>query len=173
MARNHEPGRGGRAGRGGAAGIIRRKSAVERIVLVDTTALSLGTAVHGTMFSRVIDANTRIPCTRTNEYAPVADFQPGVVIGVYQGESELVAGNLKLGEVELLFDPPRPREEAVVDVTFHLDANDILHVTAKDRATGAAQGVTIKDSQNLDRETVDRLKCEARRSRSPANWPPR
>lgn len=150
------------------AGIIHRKRAVERIVLVDTTALSLGTAVHGTMFSRLIDANTRIPCTRTNEYAPVADYQRAVAIGIYQGESELVADNLKLGEVELLFDPPRPRDAAVVDITFHLDANDILHVTAKDRTTGATQSVTIKDSQNLDRETVDRLKREARRSRPAA-----
>src|SRR5262249_24631982 len=94
--------------------------------------------------------------------------QRSVVIGIYQGESELVADNLKLGEVELLFDPPRPRDAAVVDVTFHLDANDILHVTAKDRAGGASQSVTIQDSQNPDRETVDRLKREARRSRPAA-----
>ena len=147
------------------AGIIHRKSAVEKVVLIDTTALALGTAVSGEIFSRVIDANTRMPCTRTNEYVPTYDHQPAVVIGVYQGESELVAGNRKLGEIELRLDPPRPIHDAVIQVTFHLDADDILHVTARDKATGAVQEATIRDSQNLDRATVDRMRREARISR--------
>ncbi len=147
------------------AGIIHQKQKVSRIILIDTTALSLGTAVAGELFSRIIDSNTRIPCTRTNEYIPTADYQPAVAIGIYQGESELVANNLKLGEIQLLFDPPRQREAAVIQVTFHLDADDILHVTAKDKATGVVQSVTIKDSQNLDRETVQRLRREARAAR--------
>jgi molecular chaperone DnaK len=148
------------------AGIIQRQGGLRDIVLVDSTALSLGTAVQGELFSRVIDANTRIPCARTNEYVPTADYQPAVIIGVYQGESELVARNLKLGELELRFDAPRPREVSVVQVTFHLDANDILNVTARDKQTGSTQAVTIRDSQNLDRATVDRLRRDARRTRT-------
>lgn len=94
------------------AGIIHRRDGLGGVVLVDTTALSLGTAVQGEVFSRVIDANTRIPCSRTNEYVPAADYQPAVVFEVYQGESDLVAHNLKLGEFELALVPPRPRADA-------------------------------------------------------------
>jgi molecular chaperone DnaK len=146
------------------AGIIQKKGHVGDIVLVDTTALSLGTEVQGGVFSKLIEGNTPIPCTKTGEYLPVADYQPMVKVGIYQGESELVAKNVKLGEFEFLLQPPRPKHDALILITFHLDANDILHVSAVDKKTGAKQSVTIKDSQNLDRETVQRMRQEAQRS---------
>jgi molecular chaperone DnaK (HSP70) len=88
-----------------------------------------------------------------------------VIVGIYQGERETVAHNIKLGEFEFLLDPPRPRQSAVVLLTFHLDADDILHVSAVDKLTRATRTLTIKDSQNLDRATVERLRQEARQGR--------
>jgi molecular chaperone DnaK len=146
------------------AGIIHKKGNVQQIVLVDTTALSLGTEVQGGVFSKLIEANTAIPCTRTGEYTPVQDLQPAVLVKIYQGESELCEKNVKLGEFEFLLQPPRRRAEATIQLTFHLDANDILHVSAVDKKTGAKQNMTIKDSQNLDRATVERLRREAQQS---------
>lgn len=119
------------------AGIIQHHAAMKSIVLVDTTALPLGTAVEGGVFSPVIEANTRIPCTRTNEYVPVADYQRSVVVEVYQGESELCRNNVKLGEFALILEPPRLRARAAILLTFSLDADDILHVSATDKFTGA------------------------------------
>jgi molecular chaperone DnaK len=148
------------------AGIVHQKGGVKDIILVDTTALSLGIAVQGTLFDRVIDANTRIPCSRTKNYYPVSDYQPSGVVSIYQGESELCANNIKLGEFEFLLQPPRPRDQAAVVITFQLDANDILHVSAVDKLTGAQQSVTIKDSQSLDRATVERLRQEAKQARA-------
>src|SRR5207253_197348 len=104
----------------------------------------------------------RIPCSRTNEYYPVADYQRAVIVGIYQGEHELCERNIKLGEFEFLLEPPRPIEQAAILLTFHLDADDILHVSARDKLTGAAQTVVIKGSQNLERATVRRLRREAR-----------
>jgi molecular chaperone DnaK len=147
------------------AGILHQQSPVKEIVLVDTTALSLGTAVAGGIFSRLIEANTRIPCTRSHEYVPLDDYQPVVVYGIYQGESDLCANNIKVGEFEFRLDPPRLREQGVMLLTFHLDADDILHVSAVDKLTRATQTVTIKDSQNLDRDAVERLRREAKLSR--------
>jgi molecular chaperone DnaK len=146
------------------AGILQQHAPLKKIVLLDSTALSLGTAVSGGIFSRVIEANTRIPCTRTETYVPQVDYQRSVVFGIYQGESDLCSKNIKLGEFEFHLDPPRPIEGAAMMLTFHLDADDILHVSAVDRATGAKQTVTIKDSQNLDRESVERARQEASRS---------
>ena len=93
------------------------------------------------------------------------DFQPFVVCEIYQGESDLCAKNIKLGEFEIRLDPPRMRSLAIILLTFHLDADDILHVSAVDKETGAARHLTIKGSQNLDRDAVERLRREARQSR--------
>jgi molecular chaperone DnaK len=147
------------------AGIIHQHGDVKGIMLVDTTALPLGIEVEGGLFSKIIDANTKIPCTQTSEYEPVADNQRAARVCIFQGESELADKNVKLGEFEFLLQPPRPKQDAVVQITFHLDANDILHVSAVDKKTGAKQTVTIKDSQNLDRATVERLRREAQQNR--------
>lgn len=146
------------------AGILQQHAPVRDIVLLDTTSLSLGTSVSGGIFSRLIEANSRIPCTRTEEYIPADDYQPAVVFGIYQGESDLSVKNVKLGEFEFRLDPPRIREHAVMVLTFHLDADDILHVSAMDKATRASQNLTIKDCQNLDKETVERLRQQAQQS---------
>jgi molecular chaperone DnaK len=143
------------------AGIIQKNGDVGNIVLVDTTALSLGTEVKGGLFSRIVEANTPIPCSRTGEYSPVVDMQGSVLVGIYQGESELCEKNVKLGEFEFNLSPPRPRADALIQLTYHLDANDILHVSAVDKKTGAKQEMTVKGSQNLDRATVERMKKEA------------
>ena len=143
------------------AGIIHRKGNFGEIILVDTTALSLGTEVKGGIFSRIIHANTPIPVTRTEGYTPVVDMQHSVNIGVFQGESELCESNVRIGEFEFLLQPPRPCSEATIQLTFHLDADDILHVSAVDKKTQASQNITIRGSQNLDRDTVDRLRREA------------
>jgi molecular chaperone DnaK len=148
------------------AGIILKSGDVKDVLLVDTTALSLGTEVQGGIFSRIIDANTKIPCTQSRDYSPVVDNQTAVMVGIYQGESELAERNTKLGEFEFLLQPPRPKQDATIQLTFHLDANDILHVSAADKKTGATQSVTIRDSQNLDRATVERLKRQAEEHRS-------
>lgn len=147
------------------AGIIQKKGDIGDIVLVDTTALSLGVEVKGGVFSKMIESNTTIPATRTADYTPVEDYQQAVMVKIYQGESELCEKNVKLGEFEVLLQPPRPRQDATIQVTFHLDADDILHIAAVDRKTQAKQNYTIKGSQNLDRETINRLKKEAAEGR--------
>lgn len=147
------------------AGIIHQQGSVKDVLLVDKTALPLGISVSGGIFARVVEANTRIPCTRTQEFFPEGDFQTTVIFQIYQGESDLCSKNIKLGEFLFLLNPPRPRDLAALLVTFHLDADDILHVSALDRHTRATQHLTIKDSQNLDQETVQRLRREALQSR--------
>src|SRR5207253_9742585 len=104
----------------------------------------------GGFFSPVIEGHTRIPCSRSETYFPVADYAPSVLIEVYQGEHERCLDNVKLAEFEFPLDPPRLRQEAALEVTFQLDVDDILHVSAVDKATGAQQGVIIRGSQNLD-----------------------
>jgi molecular chaperone DnaK len=143
------------------AGIIQKQGDVGNIVLVDTTALSLGTEVKGGLFSKIVEANTPIPCSRTGEYSPVEDMQSSVLVKIFQGESELCEKNVKLGEFEFRLSPPRPRLDATIQLTYHLDANDILHVSAVDKKTGAKQEMTVKGSQNLDRATVEKMKKEA------------
>jgi len=147
------------------AGILHQQGPIKDVILLDSTALSLGTSISGGIFSRIINANTRIPCTRTQEYAPELDYQPAVAIEIYQGESDLCAKNIKLGEFELRLEPPRIREKAVMLLTFHLDADDILHVNAVDKETRSSRHMTIKGSQNLDRDAVERLRLQARQSR--------
>src|SRR2546421_10009295 len=93
------------------AGIIKQSGPVKDIVLVDSTALALGTSVAGGIFSRLIDGNTRIPCTRMQEYVPADDYQPLVMFEIYQGDSDLCTRNAKLGEFEFRLDPPRPRHQ--------------------------------------------------------------
>ncbi len=143
------------------AGIILKDGQVKDIVLVDTTALSLGTEVSGGIFSKLIEANSSIPASKTGEYSPVEDFQSSVLIKIYQGESELCEKNVKLGEFEFMLTPPRRAGEATIELTYHLDANDILHVNAVDKKTGVKQDMTIKGSQNLDRAEVEKLRKQA------------
>ena len=143
------------------AGIIHRKGNVKDIVLVDTTALSLGTELEGGLFSRLIEANSPIPATKTGAYTPVVDNQESVLVGVFQGESDLCENNIKLGEFEFLLQPPRPIEEASIRLTYHLDANDILHVSAEDEKTGNQQTMVVKGTQNLSKEKVEELRREA------------
>ncbi len=143
------------------AGIIHRKGNVKDIMLVDTTALSLGTETQGGVFSKLIESNSPIPCTKTKKYTPVENMQESVLIGVFQGESELCENNVKLGEFEFLLQPPRPAHEATIELTFHLDANDILHVGASDVKTGNKQSLVVKGTQNLSPEQIERMRRDA------------
>jgi len=142
------------------AGIIHQKGEIKDVILLDRTAFPLGIQLVGGFFSPVIEGHTRIPCSRSETYFPVADYAPSVLIEVYQGEHERCLDNVKLAEFEFPLDPPRLRQEAALEVTFQLDVDDILHVSAVDKATGAQQGVIIRGSQNLDQVEVENLRRE-------------
>jgi molecular chaperone DnaK len=143
------------------AGIVTRHQDVRDIILVDSTSLSLGVEVKGGGFSVIIPANTPIPVTRTQSYYTVADNQTEVLVKVYQGESSIAAQNKALGEFTLYGIPPRPAGKSAILATFDLDANDILHVDARDKETGQSAQTTIKGSQTLSQEEVERMKREA------------
>jgi molecular chaperone DnaK len=143
------------------AGILERHTGVGGIVLVDSTSLSLGTEVKGGGFSVIIPANTPIPCRRTRNYFTVADNQTQVLVEVYQGESSVARQNRSLGQFVLENLPPRPAGKVEVAVTFDLDANDILHVEARDKENGQRAQTTIKGSQTISAEDVQRMRREA------------
>jgi molecular chaperone DnaK len=143
------------------AGIITRHEHVRDIVLVDSTSLSLGVEVKGGGFSIVVPSNTPIPATRTQEYFTVADNQTEVLVKVFQGESSIASQNKLLGEFTLYGVPPRPAGKSVILATFDLDANDILHVEARDKETAQRAQTTITGSQTLTAEEVARMRREA------------
>ncbi|HLX62796.1 MAG TPA: Hsp70 family protein [Planctomycetota bacterium] len=143
------------------AGILQRHENVRDIVLVDSTSLSLGTSVKGGGFSVIIPANTPIPARRTREYFTAEDNQTVVKIDVYQGESSIAVQNKLLGTFDLEGLPARPKGKVSLNVTFDLDANDILNVEARNKETGVRAQTTIKGSQTISPEEVQRMKREA------------
>ncbi|BBM86314.1 Hsp70 family protein [Candidatus Uabimicrobium amorphum] len=143
------------------AGILTHHSDVRDIVLVDSTSLSLGTEVVGGGFSVIVPANTPLPVTRTQDYYTVHDNQTSVNVGVYQGESSIAKQNKLLGEFGLNGVPPRPSGQVPILLTYDLDANDILHVEARDKETGRRAEITIKGSQTIPQQEVERMKQEA------------
>src|ERR1700709_2511205 len=112
--------------------------------------------------TRLVERNTTIPLRRSETFTTAADDQPAVDVVVLQGERELAADNRVLGRLQLTRIRPPPRGEPQVEVTFDIDANGILHVTARDKDTGAEQGITISDSTNLDQSEVGRMVQRAR-----------
>ena len=135
---------------------------VKDILLLDVTPLSLGVETLGSVMTKMIERNTTIPVRKTETYSTAGDNQTAVDIHVLQGERLMAADNMSLGRFRLDGIPPAPRGMPQVEVTFDIDANGILHVTAKDKATGKEQKVTITASTNLNKGDIDRMVQEAR-----------
>ncbi len=141
------------------AGIMSRE--VHDVLLLDVTPLSLGVETLGGVGTKMIERNTTIPTQKTEIYSTAADNQTEVEIHVLQGERPMAADNRSLGRFRLQGIPPSPRGIPQIEVTFSLDVNGILNVTAKDRATGNKQEITISGSSRLDRSEVDRMVRDA------------
>ncbi|MFH1139531.1 MAG: molecular chaperone DnaK [Pseudomonadota bacterium] len=137
------------------AGVL--KGEVKDVVLLDVTPLSLGIETLGGVFTKLIDKNTTIPTRRSQIFSTAADNQPAVSIHVLQGEREMAANNKTLGRFELVGIPPAPRGVPQVEVTFDLDANGIVHVSAKDLGTGKEQSIKITASSGLSEEEIQQL----------------
>jgi molecular chaperone DnaK len=137
------------------------KGDVKDVLLLDVTPLSLGIETLGGVMTRLIEKNTTIPTKKSQIFSTAADSQPAVSIHVLQGEREMVAGNKTLGRFELVGIPPAPRGVPQIEVTFDIDANGIVHVTAKDLATGKEQSIQITASSGLSKEEIDRLVKDA------------
>ena len=146
------------------AGVL--KGDVDDVLLLDVTPLSLGVETRGGVMTKIIERNTTIPARRSEVFSTAEDNQPSVEIVVLQGERENAADNRVLGRFELTGIRPAPRGEAQVEVTFDIDANGILNVTAKDKDTGTEQGITISDTSNLDQGEIDRMIKEAEQHRA-------
>jgi molecular chaperone DnaK len=131
------------------------------IVLVDVTPLSLGVETQGGVMTTMIPRNTAIPCDHTEVYTTAADFQPSVSVKILQGERPLARDNRVLGNFELSGIPPAPKGIPQIEVKLEVDANGILHVSARDRGTGKAQNVSITGSTTLSKQDIDRMVREA------------
>jgi molecular chaperone DnaK len=134
---------------------------VEGILLLDVTPLSLGVETMGGVMTKMIDRNTTIPTKKTEIYSTAADGQTSVEIHVLQGEREMAAGNKTLGKFQLTDIPSAPRGIPQIEVTFDIDANGIVNVTAKDKGTGKEQKITISGSTALNDDEVDRMVKDA------------
>jgi molecular chaperone DnaK len=142
------------------------KGDVQDVVLLDVTPLSLGLETLGGLMTRLIDRNTTIPTRRAETFSTAEDNQPAVDVVVLQGERERAADNRVLGRMRLEDIRPAPRGVPQIEVTFDVDANGILNVSARDRDTGGEQNITITESGTLDTAEVDRMVAEAERNRA-------
>ena len=134
---------------------------VEDLVLLDVTPLSLGIETMGGVFTKIIDRNTTIPTKKSQVFSTAADGQTSVEVHVLQGEREMAAYNKTLGRFSLTNIPPAPRGVPQIEVSFDIDANGIVHVTAKDMGTGNQQDITITSSSNLSDEDIEKAVKEA------------
>lgn len=134
---------------------------VQDVLLLDVTPLSLGIEVMGGVYDVVIEANSTIPTKKTKTYSTAADNQPSVQIHVLQGERPMAKDNRSIGQFILDGIPPAPRGTPQIEVTFDIDANGILSVSSKDKATGKEQSIRIEASTGLSQEEIDRMKAEA------------
>ncbi|MBY4572600.1 molecular chaperone DnaK [Gordonia paraffinivorans] len=137
------------------AGVLRGE--VKDVLLLDVTPLSLGIETKGGVFHKLIERNTTIPTKRSEVYTTAEDNQPSVQIQVYQGEREIAAHNKLLGSFELGGIAPAPQGVPQIEVTFDIDANGIVHVTAKDKGTGKENSIRIQDGSGLSKEEIDRM----------------
>ena len=134
---------------------------VKDVLLLDVTPLSLGIETLGGVFTKIIDRNTAIPTSGSQVFSTAVDNQPSVDVHVLQGEREMAADNKTLGRFELTGIPAAPRGVPRIEVTFNIDANGIVNVSAKDLGTGKEQKITIKSSSGLDKSEIDRMVKEA------------
>ncbi len=141
--------------------ILNNESGVGDVVLLDVTPLSLGIETLGGVMTKLIDANTTIPCKKSQVFSTAEDNQPEVTIHVLQGERAMASQNKSIGRFNLSGIAPARRGVPQIEVTFDIDANGILNVTAKDKATGKEQAIRIEASSGLSKEEIDRMKAEA------------
>ena len=135
---------------------------VKDVLLLDVTPLSLGIETMGGVSTKLIDANTTIPTKKSEIFSTASDSQPSVEINILQGERSMAADNRTLGKFHLDGIPPAPRGVPQIEVTFDIDANGILHVTAKDKATSKEQSIRITSSSGLSQEEIDKMKNDAK-----------
>jgi len=138
---------------------------IKDLVLLDVTPLSLGIATHGDLFTKLIERNSTIPTRKSQIFTTVTDNQRVVEIHVLQGEREIASENKSLGKFELVGIPPAPRGVPQIEVTFAIDSNGIVQVTAKDMATGREQSIEVNPAGGLTKEEIERMIAEADRHR--------
>src|SRR2546423_4563316 len=141
------------------AGVL--KGEVKDVLLLDVTPLSLGIETLGGVVTRLIDRNTTIPTKKSHEFSTADDNQTAVTIRVFQGEREMAADNKLLGQFDLVGIPPAPRGVPQIEVTFDIDANGLVNVSAKDKGTGKEQKITIVPSSGLSKDQIDRMVRDA------------
>jgi len=134
---------------------------VKDVLLLDVTPLSLGIETMGGVATKLITRNTTVPTSKSETFSTAADNQPQVEIHVTQGEREMATDNKSLGRFTLDGIAPAPRGIPQIEVTFNIDANGILHVTAKDKGTGKEQSITISNSGNLSKDDIEKAQKEA------------
>src|SRR5207253_8535860 len=131
------------------------------VLLLDVTPLSLGIETLGGVFTKLIERNTTVPTRKSEIFSTASDNQPGVEIHVLQGERQLSRDNKTIGKFQLTDIPPAPRGMPQIEVTFDIDANGILHVSAKDLGTGKEQKITITASSGLSKDEIEKMRKDA------------